>query len=259
MFRLYVDEVGTDDIVNVDEDNHRYLSLTGIAMEVSHSRDELEPKFNWMKAEIFDHDPDEPLIFHRRKIMNRKGSFKVLNDPIIRQRFDKALLRTIEVCEYAVITALIDKRAMLRKDQWNNKHPYHYLMEVLVEKYAQFLERKGGIGDIMPEGRMNPKDSQLQTAFEAIRENGTYFVGSKRIKARIPSHHLKFRYKPQNIAGLQFADLLAHPSHMTIREQMGHDVTIGKFCAQVRTHLMDQKYDRSNTGKVLGFGRKWLP
>jgi hypothetical protein len=39
MYRLYVDEVGTDDMTNLEDDNHRYLSLTGVAMEVSHARD----------------------------------------------------------------------------------------------------------------------------------------------------------------------------------------------------------------------------
>lgn len=43
MYRLYIDEVGTDDMIHLEEDNHRYLSLTGVAMEVNHARDHLAP------------------------------------------------------------------------------------------------------------------------------------------------------------------------------------------------------------------------
>ena len=114
-------------------------------------------------------------------------------------------------------------------------------MEVLVEKYAQFLERKDAIGDIMPEGRKGPKDARLQSVYETVRKDGTFYVNKDRICARIPSVHLKFRYKPDNIAGLQLCDLLAHPSHMIIRERLGHSVEIGAFSARIKTLLMQDK------------------
>jgi hypothetical protein len=79
------------------------------------------------------------------------------------------------------------------------------------------------------------------------------------MRAQIPSSNLKFRYKRDNVAGLQLADLLAHPSHMTIRERMGHEVHLGGFCQQVQTLLRAEKYDRSNGGSVVGYGMKWLP
>lgn len=60
MYRLYVDEVGTDALTNLQEDNHRFLSLTGVAMAVTDARDNLEPKLNMIKAELFNHDPDAP-------------------------------------------------------------------------------------------------------------------------------------------------------------------------------------------------------
>lgn len=258
MYRLYVDEVGTDDVTKIEADEDRYLSLTGVAMETAHARDSLAPKFEWIKAKVFDHDPDHPIIFHRRKIVQRKRVFGVLNDDTKRDLFDRAILRVLNRCDYRVITAFIDKQAMLKQPKWRNKHPYHFLMEVLVEKYAQFLERKDAIGDIMPEGRKGPKDSALQIAFETVRREGTFYVSTARICARIPSAHLKFRYKPDNIDGLQLCDLLAHPSHMIIRERLGHSVELGAFTSRIKTLLMQEKYDRSGTGTIMGYGMKWL-
>lgn len=259
MYRLYIDEVGTDDVQSVDADNERYLSLTGVAMKVDHARDELAPRMANLKAEIFGHDPDDPLILHRKKIVKRSGPFHVLSDPEREAAFNAAIISIFQECDYRVITALIDKRAMLGKQTWKNKEPYHYLMEVMVEKYTQFLERKGEIGDIMPEGRLGKKDERLQLAFLGTKARGTYYVSPARMAATIPSSNLKFRYKRDNIPGLQLADLIAHPSHILIRRRMGHEVKPGSFCEKVGVILNNEKYDRSNVGRIVGYGVKWLP
>jgi hypothetical protein len=259
MYRLYVDEVGTDDLTHVDEDNHRFLSLTGVAVLITTARDDLTEKFNWIKARVFDHDPDLPLIFHRSDIVQRKRAFGVLNDEAKRALFDEALQRAMSRTQYVVITALIDKMGMMNQPRWQNQHPYHYLMEILVEKYTQFLERQNSTGDLMPEGRKGKKDRALQAAFEKVLREGTYYVSSSRMNARISSSTLKIRYKPDNVAGLQLCDLIAHPSHIYIRERMGHEVTRGAFCAKVCNLLVQSKYDRSNGGSIRGYGYKWLP
>ena len=46
MYRLYVDEVGGDDLTHVDKDKHRYLSLTGVAMTIDEARDNLGPRMD---------------------------------------------------------------------------------------------------------------------------------------------------------------------------------------------------------------------
>jgi hypothetical protein len=69
MFRLYVDEVGTASLTHLDQDKHRYLSLTGVAIDIRHAADALEPNMNWIKASVLNHDPDSPIIFHRTDIM----------------------------------------------------------------------------------------------------------------------------------------------------------------------------------------------
>lgn len=260
MFRLYVDEVGTDAMTNLEEDNHRYLSLTGVAMEVTHARDHLAPACDWIKANIFDHDPDAPLIFHRSDIVKRRKSFGVLNDPEKAALFDKAIMRVFQGTQYTVISALVDKKALATKEVWRNKHPYHFLMEILVEKYVQFLERKDARGDIMPEGRKGKTDDALQAAFLEVCGSGTFYVGQQRIAARLTTtKNLKFRYKSDNIAGQQLCDLLAHPSHMYIRQRQSHNVTLGAFCERVIRVLTHQKYDRSRTGQISGYGIKYFP
>lgn len=260
MYRLYVDEVGTDGLTHVAEDNHRYFSLTGVAMEIAHCRDHLEPALNWIKAEVFKHDPDAPLIFHRTDIPKKKRQFGILNDPKKHALFDRAILRVFSSSVYKVITIFVDKKEFLEKEEWREKHPYHYLMKIMVEKYVQLLERNRALGDIMPEGRRGKKDAKLQEAFTETLKWGTYYVSSDRMRNRLTCEKLKFRYKHQNIAGLQLCDLLAHPSHMHVRTVLNHDVELGEFAKQVVNILVRSKYDRSSAyGKITGYGVKWFP
>lgn len=259
MYRLYVDKVGTDDMGDLENDDHRYLSLTGVAMRVDAARDDLLPKFNWIKKEIFDEDPDHPVIFHRRKIVQRKERFGILNATAKADLFDRAMLRVFKKCDYTVISALIDKLEASKKEKWREKHPYHYLMQILVEKFARFLVRKHSFGDIMPEGRKGKKDALLQQAYEEVRNSGLFYFPAEQIRYRIPSGHLKIRYKHENIAGLQLADLLAHPSHMYVRSTKGHAVCLGSYAHQVKDILVSSKYDRSIYGTINGYGVKYLP
>ena len=260
MIRLYVDEVGTDDRLHVEKDKHRFLSLTGVAMDTRHAGDHLIPAMNAIKADLFNHDPDSPLVFHRTDIMGGKGPFqRIREDGDFRAEFDNRIISLMNDAEYTVITALIDKQWMLRQDHWLKTHPYHYLMEIMVEKYAQFLERAGTIGDIMPEARRGNKDNLLQQAFDTVMRNGTDFVSSNRMNSAIRSRNLKFRTKKDKICGLELCDLLAHPSHINTRRRMNHDVNPGPFATQVIEVLERAKYDRSYNGKIIGYGIKHLP
>jgi Protein of unknown function (DUF3800) len=259
MYRMYLDEVGVEAMKRLDEDNFRYLSLTGVVMKLDHARDYLVPAFDRIKADILQQDPDAPICFHRVDIRNCRGPFEQLSNAIIREEFDRRLLQVMSDAEYRVITALIDKQWMTGQAHWQQKHPYHFLMAVIVEKHAQFLRRMNNVGDIMPEARGNNQDKALQLEFVSCRTFGTRYAAAELTSARIPSSNLKFRTKKDNIAGLQLCDLIAHPSHFTIRQNLRHEVHLGKFCEKVSAMLVKQKYDRSFNGDVRGYGFKHIP
>ena len=259
MYRLYLDEVGTDTMRRVHLDGYRYLSLTGVVMTIAHARDYLEPTLNLIKAEVFGQDPDSPICFHRTDITQCKGPFEMLKHQNIRDDFDLRILRLMQDCECKVITILADKVWISEQDHWVQQHPYHYIMELMVEKYAQLLKRMSSKGDIMPEARNKPENKELQKQFERCKTNGTRYASADLIRERIPSTKLKFRTKKDNIAGLQLCDLLAHPSHITIRKNLRHDVQLGNFANRVTKILGNMKYDRGFDGKIWGYGIKSIP
>lgn len=256
---MYLDEHGTDSMTRTDRDQYRFLSLTGVIMPVAHARDFLIPTFNKLKAEILNEDPDDPICLHRSDIRHKRGPFEPLKHEDVRTEFNARLLSIIAEADYSVITAVVDKHALLGKVNWARNHPYNVLMEILVEKYALFLDRRGQIGDIMPEARGNKQDNALQAEFEHFKRHGTRFARSELVRRLIPSNNLKFRTKKDNIAGLQLCDLLAHPSHYAIREDRRHEVRMGAYAQQVVTILRNNKYHRSGYGVITGWGTKYLP
>ncbi|MEO9628996.1 MAG: DUF3800 domain-containing protein [Sulfitobacter sp.] len=254
-----MDEVGTDDLSCLDNDNHRYLSLTGVIIQLSDVDVFLNPALRNIKREVFETDPDEIVHLHRSDIVRRKKVFGQLNSNAKRELFDGLVLSLVQEADYKVITVLIDKLAMTERRHWENKHPYHYLMEIMVEKYVQFLERQNDIGDIMPEARQGKKDSALQNEYSRIWSDGTRFKSAQDIQGRLRAKSLKFRRKQDNISGLQLCDLIAHASHMYVRSRQSHAVAIGKFSRPIVKVLVEEKYDRSYRGRIEGYGYKYCP
>lgn len=258
-YRLYLDEVGSDQIKRLDLDNLRYFSLTGVVMKLSDVSEYLSPEIKKMKARILKCDPDVPVCLHRSDILGCNGPFQCLKAPEIRSLFDETLLRIMKEANYTVITAFIDKKWMCDQHHWSNRHPYHYLAEIIAEKYVQFLHRQKSVGDIMPESRDAKQNNLLQTAFDNCRAKGTNYLTSEYIESAIIASKLKFRTKKDDIAGLQLCDLIAHPSHYIVRERLKHVVKLGKFAQTIKDILVSEKYDRSKGGKIDGYGIKHLP
>jgi hypothetical protein len=63
MYRMYLDEVGVEAMKRLDEDNFRYLSLTGVVMKLDHARDYLVPTFDRIKADVLQQDPERRFVF----------------------------------------------------------------------------------------------------------------------------------------------------------------------------------------------------
>jgi hypothetical protein len=75
----------------------------------------------------------------------------------------------------------------------------------------------------------------------------------------LTSKELKLKNKADNIAGLQLADLIAHPSFKaTLLRQKGEPLP-DNFGGRVAAILEGGKYRCSPAGKIDGWGRKWLP
>ncbi|MFA6450184.1 MAG: DUF3800 domain-containing protein [bacterium] len=254
-YRIYIDEVGNPDLESSDNPNHRFLSLTGIIMELGNVDAVIHPQMESLKAKFFRSHPDEPVIFHRKEMLNAKPPFEKLKDESVRESFDNELLGLLAAWDYTAISVCIDKQS--HKDTYTTWRydPYHYCLAVLLERFVFFLDDRDSTGDVMAESRGGKEDMRLKKAYTKLWEQGTEYVESKRFQRLLTSRQLKVKVKANNITGLQIADLIAHPSRNEILREHGLlEKDIAPFASKVIKILEFKYYQRD--GKI--YGKKML-
>jgi hypothetical protein len=90
---------------------------------------------------------------------------------------------------------------------------------------------------------------------------GTDHIPPERWQARLTSRELKAKPKAANIAGLQLADLIAHPSRREVLLELGLTADArDTFGDQICAILRQSKYYRNQrTGEIAGYGKKLMP
>ena len=253
--RIYIDEVGNPDLRSSDNPNHRFLSLTGVVVALDYVRSTLHPDLEALKVAHFGSHPDEPVILHRKEILHGKHPFEALRASDKRAAFDAHVLGHMRDWEYIVLSVCIDKRRHRDTYQVWRYDPYHYCLAVLLERFVFFLDQADGEGDVMAESRGGKEDRRLKESFLRLMERGTDFVDPDRFAKRLTSRQLKVKPKTNNIAGLQLADLLAHPSRNEILLENGyHGIKLGPFAEKVVALLAGKYYQR----KGVVYGKKML-
>jgi len=258
-YRLYVDEVGNSDLRASTDPNHRYLSLTGVIMELEYVRTTVFPAVEALKSRYFDSHPDDPLILHRKELVNKRYPFQNLRDAATEAAFNDELLSLLRGLDYTVITTVIDKLEHQHRYAVWRYDPYHYCLAVLVERYVLWLEQREAIGDVMAESRGGKEDRRLKDSFARLYEEGTDYVRPTKLAKYLTSKQLKVKPKSNNIAGLQIADLIAHPSFRATQARRFNKPLPANFGGTVAAILEASKYHRSPSGRINGWGRKWLP
>lgn len=254
-YRIYIDEVWKPDMGSSDNPNHRFLSLTGIIIELNHVQSIVHPQLEALKVKYFHPHPDEPVILHRKELVNQKPPFEVLKNSSIRNSFDQDLLNLINSWEYTVVTVCIDKKNHKETYKVWRYDPYHYCLEVLLERYIFFLEVKHGQGDVMAESRGGKEDIRLKSSYAGLWKHGTDYLLPERFHASLTSKQLKVKLKINNIVGLQLADLLAHPSRSEMLHERGLlNRDLPPFGKAVIEILQRKYYQRS--GRI--FGKKFI-
>jgi hypothetical protein len=254
---MYVDEVGNPDLRSSDNPNHRFLSLTGVVVELTYVQSTVYAELERLKSQFLSSHPDDPVVLHRKDMVNQRGAFRCLKDEQVRESFDSTLLAMLSNWDYTVITVCIDKKR--HRDTYTTWRydPYHYCLAVLLERFIYFLHRNKVQGDVMAESRGGREDRRLKVSFQRLWEEGTDYLTADRIQMYLTSKQLKVKPKANNISGLQSADILAHPSRNEILVSQGvPGVRLAPFAEKV-VAILQTKYDRY-AGKIEGVGKKYL-
>ena len=207
-YHLYIDECG-DQNLEAFSPTFPIFTLCGILV-----RDDkvslLEGQVRALKKEFWG---DRQIILHSRDIRKCQNGFEVLFDLNVKRHFYEAVNRLLgQEDVYAIVCCSILKEPYIRQ--------FGKLNDVYGQSLSFILERaifcvdnqcKDGSGRIsaIVERRGKREDRNLQNYYRQLLEKGTYWVTEERMRSRMSS--LDFRWKTEDIAGLQIADLVAYP------------------------------------------------
>ena len=259
-YRIYIDESGDHSYEHCDEESRRFLCLTGCIIESEYYKDKFQPDLERIKQKYFSYDPDDPVLFVRQKIISKYGAFWVLRDDATRQAFNRDLLAFIAEHEFLVIAVVLDKKVHHDFYGTSAYHPYHFSVAAMMERYCGWLGTKNETGDSMAESRAG-QDKYLKEAYRNLYDHGTFYHVPYFFQRALTSVEIKLKNKDANIAGLQLADLLAHPCKEEILIERGLiQDTRGSFTKEFRAEI-EKKYNTSPfaPGKINGYGKIFLP
>jgi hypothetical protein len=256
--RLFIDEVGNDDVKSPSE---RFLSITGITTKIRSHDSIITPEIERIKTEFFAHHPvTNPVILHRREIVRKEPPFHALQNAAVNAAWETRILGLIETLPYIANTVIIDKHEHVQRYQVWHFNPYHYCMRAIVERYVLWLNRHGLTGDVVAEPRFYKADKALKNSFRYIYRNGTEHIPPKIIQRCLTSHELKFEPKASNTCGLQLVEMIANPSHQSLKEKFTGVPMTAIFGKRVVDALIQHRYARKpRTNQIDGWGRKHLP
>lgn len=243
----------------MEEASHRYLGLIGCWFKTNPDYLDFHKSLEDFKQRHIPHNPDEPIILHRKEIINCSGPFWRLRDEVKREAFNSDLLTTIEAAEFKLVVVVIDKLE-LRRRYPDPFHPYHMALGFMLQRYCGYLNHVNRHGDVMAESRGRREDSLLKNAYDHIYVHGDRYHRASFFQQVLTSKHIKLKKKSANIAGLQLADLLAYPSRQEIlveisRIEEPRDVFGMKLIESVKTKYNRHLFD----GRIEGYGKVFFP
>ena len=257
-YRIYIDEVGNNDIGSSSNPNHRFLCLTGVIFDLDYVKKILTPDIENLKTKYFDSHPDEPIVFHRKELVNHKHPFKALSNVEIESAFNSEFLLLLQKWKFKTITVLVDKLEHQSKYSTWRYDPYHYCMAILFERYHLRLKELNETGDMMFESRGGKEDMRLKESYQRIYVNGTDWIKPNDIDDTITSRELKVKPKSANISGLQVADLLAYPLYKyALKYYNLTEDNRPTFNDKILEIIKPKIYKKGN--KLDGYGLKLLP
>lgn len=111
---------------------------------------------------------------------------------------------------FALFVTVIHKHAYKARYGDRARNPYDAALEYSFERILQFMEsHKETALPVIAEARGKNEDNDLRASFHRSMTESTYYNKAERFrKLTCP---ISFRRKQDNIAGVQLADLCAHP------------------------------------------------
>lgn len=206
-YTLFIDECGDPNLEKFDK-TFPLFTLCGVLVP--------QNKLKWLESEIKSLKNElwntEDIIFHSREIRNHSKGFVNLMEPAVKERFYTRINEILGAEDvYVIVCCCILKEPFI--ERFNTGEDVYglslkYLLERAIFHMDDCSEGNGKLSIIVE--RRNPnQNNALLHYYNGLRVKGTKWITAERLVDRIKNFN--FRYKTENIIGLQIADLIAYP------------------------------------------------
>ena len=208
-YYLFIDECGDHNLVKYDP-AFPVFTLCGILV----SRDNLyslNNDFKKLKLEIFG---NTDIVIHSVDIRKWRDAFIVLKDEALRMKFFNGIERILSQNDAYIIVSCTILKEQLNKFcvRGEEEDVYGLSLSYLIERSifcVDNLTYSNPDITIIVERRGKKEDAKLLNYYNGLRNRGTKWITPERLRSRIG--RFEFKYKRDNIIGLQIADLIAYP------------------------------------------------
>jgi len=205
-YYLYIDECGDHQLEKFNP-NFPIFTLCGILVP-GNKLETLENSVKRLKQEFFE---DEGVILHSRDIRKQEKVYSILQHSEIRQKFYDGINSILGQHEiYVIVCCSILKEPFVEKFS-RGEDVYGLSLKYLIERAIFCMDDNvdNGSLDIFIERRGVIQDRTLLNYYNRLRATGTKWVTAERLVSRLG--RFIFKYKKDNVIGLQLADLCAYP------------------------------------------------
>ena len=205
-FIAFFDECGDHSLEKIDLDFPLFV-LALVVIERDVYRDQVLPELNRFKLRYWNH---EGINLHSRDIRLATGPFSLLLNPAVRPTFITELSDILQRLPFTLFISAVRKQTHVERYGKDATNPYDLSLEFTMETLVHFLESHDEIQlPIVAEARGKREDNALEQAYYRLLARGTEHLPAERFKRL--NCPLSFLSKKNNIAGIQLADLCAHP------------------------------------------------
>jgi hypothetical protein len=203
----FFDECGDHSLEKIDPDFPLFV-LSTVVIERRAYIEQVIPALSRLKLQFWSH---EGVNLHSRDIRKALGDFAFMQVPALRQQLLAALSTIIRDVPFTLFISAVQKDSHKRRHGPAAGNPYDLALARTLESLVPFLEAEGEtLLPITAEARGRLEDLQLGAAFYRMMQEGTAALPPARFQPL--DCPITFRRKTDNIAGLQIADLCAHPA-----------------------------------------------
>ncbi len=245
-YHLFLDETGDHGLTYIDANFPLFL-LCGFIISDSDLQ-ALTREIDKMKQKFFG---TSYVILHSRDIRKCDGAFQILFDLSIKQAFYKSLNQILAGANYHLICSAVHKEKHIKKYGKSAGDPYSLSLSFILERLIFLIDSisRNTTVKIFVEQRGKKEDRRLLAHFNSIRDSGTYYIRTDRLRKTLIS--FTFHNKRENVAGLQVADLCAYPiaRHILNPEEPSIPFQI----------IQEKLYKNLKTGSYKGWGLKVFP